>query len=125
MEVALCFALFVTLVFGVIDLSRYFFTQQALTTLVNSTARLGYANISAEQGMSPQTLAATYAPLLDPSQVNISLQLGPGQTYPNCNQPVATGVQVLCVTATCNYTPLTPLLGSLVGQMTASATYQY
>ena len=39
MEVALTFGLFIMLVLSVIDLSRYFFSQQALTTLVNLTAR--------------------------------------------------------------------------------------
>jgi Flp pilus assembly protein TadG len=71
MEVALTFPLFVMLVFGVIDLSRYFFTQQALTTLVNMTARQTYANAQNPQVPS-QAQIASYAPLLDPTLVHIS-----------------------------------------------------
>ncbi len=116
MEVALCFGLFVMLVFGVMDLSRYFFTRQALTTLVTSTARLGYAGTLSSQNPSTRTLAAEYAPLLDSDPKVLSL------TW-NINR--SSGVTVLTVNATYNYTSLTPMLDSLVGQLQASMTYQY
>jgi Flp pilus assembly protein TadG len=114
MEVAISFALFVMLVFGVIDLSRYFFTQQALTTLVNITARQAYAHAQNPQVPS-QAQIASYAPLLDPTLLEtftVTLSQTPG-------------LVALTVTAKYNYTPLTPLFGTFVGPLTATVTYQF
>jgi len=127
LEVAVIFGIFIILVFGIIDMSRYLYSQQALTTLVTATARQGYATGSNynPQGQQVQALVAAYAPLLDGTQVTISVSV---------NQPAGDFVTIpfaaveMQVIATYNFTPITPLVSALLGggtTMTATVTYTY
>lgn len=128
MEVAITFALFITFSFGVIDLSRYFFSQQALTTLVTMTARQEYVG-SLPAFFSDTTVAQNLITanglLLDPTQItHFTMSSSPGGSLPN-GQTAAYGVNVLKVTATYEFKPLIPFLDTLLGPMTATMTYQY
>jgi Flp pilus assembly protein TadG len=127
MELAVSFVVFITFIFAMIDLSAYFYSQQALTTLVTIAARQVYATsvTSADSGTpAAQTLIAANGLLLDPSQISLRMDSGYGVPLPN-GETTAGGVNVLTVTATYNFVPLTPLLGALIGPMTATVTYQY
>ena len=118
LEVAVIFGAFIVLMFGTIDLSRYFFTQQALTTLVNSAARQGLADPGFGQCDGPPsswTAIPNITPLIDSNQVSICV------TQPN----FSTGVQVLTVTGTYNFMSITPGLDALIGTMSETVTYQY
>jgi len=130
LEVAIIFGIFIVLMFSIIDLSRYLFSQQALTTLVSATARQGFAGTLPDlcDGTLPtQTpkLVANFAPLLEATRITnfqmcVSTNSGDGVTQP-------AGATVLTVTATYNFTPITPLVETLLGglPMTASMTYSY
>jgi Flp pilus assembly protein TadG len=131
MEVAIAFLVFIPLIFSVIDLSRYFFSQQALTTLASAAARNGLVNFTTGGGAqcAPDPAMATnswaagvanYAPLLDPSQVTVSVCVG------QSNNPVfSAGVMQVTAVATYNFTPLTPGLAVLLGPMVATVSYQF
>ena len=67
---------------------------------------------------SPGPLAGADRQLRTVARSNARPHFSPSQSQ-------APGLVVLTVTATYNYTPLTPLLGSLVGQMTATVTYRF
>jgi UDP-N-acetylmuramyl pentapeptide phosphotransferase/UDP-N-acetylglucosamine-1-phosphate transferase len=118
LEVALVFGIFVILMFGTIDLSRYFFSQHELNGLVAAAARQGLIDPTFTPcGGPPNSWSAFPAivPLLDQSQVGLCV-----------TQPFfPLGVQVLTVTGTYNFTTITPGLDGLSGMMTASVTYQY
>jgi Flp pilus assembly protein TadG len=123
LEVAVIFGVFIVLVFSIIDLSRYLFSQQALTTLVTATARQGFAGTLPAfcNGASlPQTetQVAAFAPLLDFNRIT-SLAMCVDQ---------GSGVTVLTVTASYSFQPITPLIEAMLGPastMTASMTYSY
>jgi hypothetical protein len=129
LEVAISFGVFVMLVFCVIDMSRYLFSRQGLSTLVAAVAREAYAG---SNDLPPQCNGApspptswdrigVYAPLLDPNQVGLCYNSQANIfTYPG-----ATDLQILTVQATYNFTPITPLFDALIGQMTATNTYQF
>ncbi len=118
LEVALTFAVFIMLMFGTIDLTRYFFSLHNLAAVVSAAARLGPGNIAfAPCGGPPSSWSGVpiYGPLLDPDQLSLCVT----QPY------TALGLQTVTVTATYNFSTLTPWLGQLTGPITETVTYHF
>ena len=128
LELAVTFGFFALLLCGMIDMSRYFFSQHALTALVNAAARQGAADPGFPTGTSdadpasgcsgpalPADKIPSIAPLLDPAKVALRV----------CGSFFPWGIQIVKVTATYDFETITPGLESLMGPMTASVTYQY
>ena len=136
-ELALVFGVFILFVFGVIDLSRYLVAQQELAVLTTAAARQGMIaqspggnqawlsqcplSISAPgtAGVSWSAGVSNFAPMLDPSQVSVWV------CSTNGSANLGTGLFQVIATGTYTFTPITPLLSSLVGPMVSTVTFTF
>lgn len=120
LELAACFTLFMVLVLAVVDISRYFMFEYSLWNLAAAAARQGMGDSSLTSGLGgfpsiPATLQSEL-PMLDPASVTLVV------TQPS---QVLGGVNTLTVTASTQFTTITPGLSGLDGKMSVSVTFSY
>jgi len=115
-EFALILVAFLWLLLGIIDLSRYFYTVQAVVGLLGEAGRVSLMDPDWQPcGTASWSDAATIAPLLDASQVYVCVTQGPG----------GVGVNTVNVMVTYPFTPFTPGLSALAGTITETTNYSY
>jgi hypothetical protein len=125
LEFALVFVPFIWLMTGIFDIGRYFFTIQSMATVLSGAERYSMINpLWAPCGTDSWATAATIAPLLDSTQINLCVTPINGV---GTNGPGA--VTQIQVTVTYPFTAVTPGLGVLntteSSPLTQRATISY
>ena len=117
LEFAIVGGLFFLLLFGSMDLGRYYLIKHSLRTMVAETARYALAHPSLPDGPVGPTTAGF--PTITPFIVNsATLTL-------LSNKRGMPGVNQISVTATYQFTPISPLWSLLAGPMTESMQLQF
>ena len=125
LEFALVFVPFIWLMTGIFDIGRYFFTIQSMVTLMSEAERYSMLNpLWAPCGTDSWAGAATLAPLLDPTEINLCVTPLNGV---GTNGPGA--VTQIQLTVSYPFTAITPGLGLLdhtsSNPLTQTATISY
>ena len=141
-EFAFVFPVITLLTFGFIDVGRAVFTYNTLTNAARQAARVAavnqvdpvsapwncLANKPVESAVAPNwtfrgcAVAAGATAGLKASDVSASYAAPPGVSL-TCTPSASVGC-IVTVTVVANFTPITPVAGSIIGPMTFTATSQ-
>lgn len=128
-EFSLVLPLLLLLIFGVIDGGRLIYTFNTVSNAARDGARVAIVNQSTSGTDTCDTTSATAWPNGCAIQAGLVLNLSPGDVTVVYRDPTDTGActtpSIGClavVTVTGTYTPLTPVLGQLIGTVSVSST---
>ena len=121
LEWALVAATFMLLIVSIFDLVRYVVVLQSVAGVMTEVGRACIISaadaVCGADNAASWPLASTVAPMLDPAQIAIAVQIGS-----SAGQPAA-GTHIIHVTISYPYQAMVPWLSSLSATISESATY--
>jgi Flp pilus assembly protein TadG len=125
-EFAIVIPIIIVAIFGILDLSRAVFTYNTLAQAARQAARTAIVD---QRAASVQSTAVSYAPTLGLSNANVTVCFKEGDSsQDDCSSsaddcPQSTRVLgcLAIVEADTTYTPMTPIIGSIIGAIPMSS----
>jgi TadE-like protein len=136
-EFALILPVLLLIIFGIVDAGRLIFTMNTVGNAARSAARVAIVNQSTAGSDTCDTLSATAYPIGCAIASGINLSIAPADVVVTYRDPADTGtcppppppqppgLQIGClavVQVTGHYTPLTPIIGQIIGSVTVQST---
>jgi Flp pilus assembly protein TadG len=115
LEFAIVAGLFLMLLFGCMDLGRYYLIEHSLRTMVAETARYALSHPSLQGAVDPAAASFTTITPFIVNSATLTVQQQAGMP----------GINQINVTATYQFTPISPLWHLLRGQITDNMPLQY
>lgn len=114
LEFSLIGGAFFLLIFGGMDLGRYYITLHSLHTVLGGAVRAAIINPTLTGCTAPAALVAAQAPFLQPSLLSLCV-----------TRATSSGVTTISVTASYNFNFVVPIWSSSSGTLSDTTTLSY